>query len=130
MKYYLADTHALYWYLSASPQLGDNDKAAFEEGVKGDAQILIPSIVLAELYYLNVKVKSLIPFTEWTRHLGENDQFMFVALIAPNVLDFDRDGAVTEMHDRIIVGAARRAGAILLTKDHNIVDSGLVPTLW
>ncbi len=55
MDFYVADTHALFWYLTASPRLGANAKNAFDDGVKGDAVIYIPAIVLAELFFLNEK---------------------------------------------------------------------------
>jgi hypothetical protein len=35
MKRYVADTHALYWYLTASPRLTDAARAAFDEGARG-----------------------------------------------------------------------------------------------
>jgi hypothetical protein len=50
MSEYVADTHALFWYLTAAPQLGANALAAFGEGEQGQARIYLPSIVLAELY--------------------------------------------------------------------------------
>ena len=53
-----------------------------------------------------------------------------VAFEADDVLDFDRDSAVKEMHDRMIVGVARRLNAPLLTKDANITASGLVSIVW
>jgi len=53
MNYYVADTHALYWYLINSPLLGAGASAAFDEADNGNALIYIPSIVLAELYFLN-----------------------------------------------------------------------------
>jgi len=49
---YVTDTHALYWYLTASPNLGANARAAFLAGEQGQARIYVPSIVLAELYYI------------------------------------------------------------------------------
>ena len=50
--------------------------------------------------------------------------------VTDDVLDFDKDSAVREMHDRMIVGAARRLNVPLLTKDQNITASGLVKIVW
>ena len=55
---------------------------------------------------------------------------MFVAFLPEEVLDFDVDAAVPEMHDRIIVGVARRLGVACLSLDPYIVDSGLVQVVW
>jgi hypothetical protein len=52
---YITDTHALYWYFKAAPQLSDKARAVFFAGEQGQVRIHIPSIVLAELYYLNIK---------------------------------------------------------------------------
>jgi PIN domain nuclease of toxin-antitoxin system len=46
---YVADTHALYWYLRNSTRLGRQASLAFDEADQGAAQIYISAIVLAEL---------------------------------------------------------------------------------
>lgn len=53
MNYYVADTHALFWYLIASPRLGAKALSIFKEAERGEALIYLPAIVFAELYYLN-----------------------------------------------------------------------------
>ena len=52
---YVVDTHALFWYLTASPRLGLQARRALDEGARGQAVIYVPVIVLAELYFLNEK---------------------------------------------------------------------------
>jgi hypothetical protein len=47
-----------------------------------------------------------------------------------DVLSFDQDAAVPEMHDRMIVGLARRLGARCISRDPLIVNSGLVSVVW
>ncbi|CAN5857362.1 hypothetical protein BH20ACI4_BH20ACI4_34800 [soil metagenome] len=42
MNEYVADTHALLWYLQNSPRLGQNASAAFDEADNGNALIYIP----------------------------------------------------------------------------------------
>jgi len=68
---YVADTHALFWYLTGSPHLGDKAKEAFDE-----------------------------------------------------------DTAVPEMHDRMIVGVARRLNAVCLTRDAAVIASEQVSAQW
>jgi predicted nucleic acid-binding protein len=55
LNLYVADTHTLFWYFTASPSLGAQAQAAFDEAKQGQALIYIPAIVLAELYFLNEK---------------------------------------------------------------------------
>jgi predicted nucleic acid-binding protein len=130
MNRYVVDTHALFWYLTASPRLGSQAKQAFEEGVRGQAVIYIPAIVLAELYFLNEKVGRPLDFPSEYNRLRQSGQFVFVAFAPEDVLDFDVDAAVPEMHDRIVVGVARRLGAACLSLDPYIVDSGLAQVVW
>ena len=130
MNHFVADTHALFWYLTDSPQLGAKAKDCFDEGARGEAIIYIPAIVLAELYFLNEKLGRPFDFATSLEILRSSSQFVFVRFEADDTLDFDKDNLITEMHDRIIVGVARRLEAACLSRDQQIAASGLVPTIW
>lgn len=130
MPEYVADTHALYWYLMGLPQLGANALAAFRAGEQGQAHIVLPSIVLAELYYLNVKLGSPLNFTNEVKRLENATQFLFVDFSLADVLRFDQLTAIPEMHDRIIAGVAFVRGCPCLTRDPLIVNSGLISIVW
>ena len=130
MKDYVTDTHALYWYLTASPKLGVNAQAAFLAGEQDQALIYIPSIVLAELYYLNVKYNQPLLFAQEHERLAESGQFRFVEFRAADVLRFDALTAIPEMHDRMIVGVAYALQLPLLTRDSEILASGITQTIW
>ena len=123
MNQYVADTHALFWYLVASPKLGQAAKKAFDEAVQGLAVIYLPVVVLAEL-------KFPLQFHEMFQQLQQSEQFLFVSLHPQDVLDFNHDMAVPEMHDRMIVGVARRFNVPCLTRDPHIIQSGLVRVVW
>jgi PIN domain nuclease of toxin-antitoxin system len=127
---YVTDTHSLFWYLTNSPKLGPSASKAFYEADNGAALIYVPAIVLAELYYLNEKFGRPVDFVAEYRHINSGSQFVPLPLLPEEVLDFDTDRAVAEMHDRMIVGAARRLGVPCLTKDAEIAASGLVATVW
>jgi PIN domain nuclease of toxin-antitoxin system len=130
MNEYVADTHALLWYLRNSPLLSKNANAAFDEADDGNALIYVPAIVLAELYFLNVKFNYPIDFAAEYKKLEAGGQFILISFEPQDVLDFDADSAVKEMHDRIIVGVARRLNAACITKDDNITKCGLVKIIW
>jgi PIN domain nuclease of toxin-antitoxin system len=130
MNDYVADTHSLYWYLVASPRLGPAAKAAFEEASNGTALIHISAIVLAELYYLNAKHSFPINFAEELAKFDASSQFVLTPVEADDIAEFDNDQAISEMHDRIIVGLARRLNAPLLTIDQNLVKSKIVRIVW
>ena len=130
MNLYVADTHTLFWYFTASPTLGAQAHAAFDEAKQGKALIYIPAIVLAELYFLNEKKNRPIDYSATFALLVQSAQFVLLPFEPIDTLDFDSDKAVTDIHDRMIVGVARRLGATLLTRDKQIVASGGVKTIW
>lgn len=130
MKHYVADTHALFWYFTASPLLGSQARAAFDEGKQSQALVYIPAIVLAELYFLNGKLQRPIDYSATFALLTQSAQFVLLPFEPIDTLDFDRDKGVTDIHDRIIIGVARRLKATLLTRDAEIVGSGVVGTMW
>lgn len=49
MNELVTDTHALYWYLTAMPQLSPAAKRSFDTAKRGEARLLVPTIVLAEI---------------------------------------------------------------------------------
>ncbi len=51
MTVYMADTHSLIWAFHKPRKLGENARRAFEEVANGEAKLLIPVIVLAELIF-------------------------------------------------------------------------------
>jgi PIN domain nuclease of toxin-antitoxin system len=79
---------------------------------------------------LNEKRARPLDFQTKYARLGQSKQFVVLAFYPSQVLDFDADSTVTEMHDRIIVGVARRMNATLLTRDVQITNSGVIATVW
>lgn len=130
MNLYVADTHTLFWYFTASPSLGPKAHGAFDEAKDGQALVYVPAIVLAELYFLNEKKDRPIDYSATFALLVQSAQFVLLPFEPIDTLDFDRDKAVVDIHDRMIVGAARRLGATLLTRDEQIASSGTVRTMW
>ncbi|MGA9770965.1 MAG: PIN domain-containing protein [Blastocatellia bacterium] len=130
MNHYVTDTHALFWYLTRSSRLGINALNSFTEGVHGQAWIYIPAIVIAELYFLNEKYGRPVDFLASVDQLRNSSQFIFVPFNAEDTLEFGRDAAVPEMHDRIIVGVTRRFDAICISRDSKIIDSSACKTIW
>jgi PIN domain nuclease of toxin-antitoxin system len=127
---YVTDTHTLFWHLTNSPRLGAQAAQAFREASSGAALIYVPVIVLAELYYLNRKQGDVLDFHAVVKRLQRSQAYLLVPFRPGEVLDLDLDRAVPEMHDRIIVGVARRLNAPLLTVDPQIIQSNPVTIVW
>ncbi|MHB8627757.1 MAG: type II toxin-antitoxin system VapC family toxin [Aggregatilineales bacterium] len=124
---YVIDTNILIWWLTELDKLNARTREIFEAAKNGQAQIIISSMVIFELFYADKKWKLFDDFAQIYKDLKVQPYFQFVSLGSDDVLDFARDSAVPEMHDRIIVGVARRLGWLLLTADSQIIKAGLVP---
>jgi PIN domain nuclease of toxin-antitoxin system len=127
---YVVDTHALIWYLTNNKKLGNRASTVFAVAERGETRLLISTISLAELYYANKKHVWFADFEATYRQLRAKPYFRIVDFKPDQVMDFDSDAAIPEMHDRIIVGLARRTGAPLLTDDSQIIASGIVSVIW
>jgi len=127
---FVPDTHALFFYLTNSSKLKALAKAVFDRFDRGEVSLLVPWIVIAELFWLARKLASSMDFNVEFQKLLNHPQIIFIGLDAEQVLNFPKLDKVTEMHDRIIVGVAYKFGVPLITRDQNIKDSGYVTTIW
>jgi hypothetical protein len=82
------------------------------------------------MYYANRKYGWFSDFVAVYRDIERMPYFRLIQFAAGDVLQFDQDDAVPEMHDRIIIGLARRAGAPLITSDLQITAASLAQTVW
>ncbi|MBI4722995.1 MAG: PIN domain-containing protein [Candidatus Stahlbacteria bacterium] len=130
MDEFVVDTHALFWYLTNSMKIGKKAIEVFDKAEKGKALIYIPSIVIAELYYLNERCNYPLNFKREYERLAEVRYFCFVEFSAEDVLLFDEIANISEIHDRIIVAVAKKLDIPCLTKDEEIVKSGAIQTIW
>jgi PIN domain nuclease of toxin-antitoxin system len=126
----VTDTNALIWYLRNDPKLSKIAKEVFEAAERGETLIVIHAIVFAELYYANQKWNLFKNFAQLYTDIQQKSYFRIVPMKADEVLDFDLNNAVPEMHDRIIAGLARRLNAPLITSDALIMKAGIVQVVW
>ncbi|NOR16786.1 PIN domain-containing protein [candidate division WOR-3 bacterium] len=131
MTYYIIDTHGLVWFLEESPKLGEMAREAF---LDEDSNLIIPTIVLAEIKFLFDKnrfstsldrVFSII--TDDPRCIVQSLDLDVISLL-PTTL---------EIHDAIIAATGllfkeRQSSedVVVITKDEEITKSKLVKTIW
>jgi PIN domain nuclease of toxin-antitoxin system len=127
---YVLDTHALLWHLTGDKKLSEQAAQIFDAAEKGEAQLVISVIVLAELYHLNQKRQFPLDFAKVYQQLAKSPAYQMLGFEPAHVLDFTQDAAITELHDRIISGLARRLAAPLVTRDLVIKESGIVKVVW
>jgi predicted nucleic acid-binding protein len=127
---YVVDTHALLWHLIGDRKLSSRAADIFDAADRGETQLVVSAIVLAELYHLNQKRRSPLDFSDVFNELAASPAYQLVPFEPGHVLDFARDASVTELHDRIVAGLARRLNAPLLTLDPVIAASGVAKVEW
>jgi predicted nucleic acid-binding protein len=127
---YVVDTNAMIWYLTTNKKLGRIAAKIFTAAERGETRLYTSAVVIAELYYANKKWKLFEDFAKIYSEIKSKPYFRLVPFRADDVLEFDKDIDVPEMHDRIITGLARRLNAPLLSSDPLILASKLVRMVW
>jgi len=77
---YLADTHALVWYLTSDHRLGRKASQVFIDSENGKYPIVIPSIVLAELLSISEKRRSPLDFLGIVRRIEQSSNYQVIDL--------------------------------------------------
>jgi len=126
---YVTDTHSLVWYFTDDQRLSKKALKAFENTIKS-GQIIVPTVVLAEILFISKKGRVLISFEETLDKIVSLANFEIAPLDIEVLKVADSIEASLEMHDKLIVATACCYGASLITKDEHIAKSKLVQTIW
>ena len=126
---YIADTHTLVWYFTSDQRLG---KIAYNrlEGSIEKGEILIPTIVLAELLYISERGRIKLSFKDTLGKIEINDNYEIVPLDIDVLMEAEKIKPMLEMHDRLIVATAMLYDAEIITKDKQIIEAGVIKTIW
>jgi PIN domain nuclease of toxin-antitoxin system len=126
----VVDTHALVWYFEGTDELGvEAGRILADES----SALVVPTIVLAEAKYLATRKQLAVTRPHILERVKFDSRFQVVDFDLSLVERFD---ARLEMHDAIICATALLLAesvgeeSQVLTRDRNIVASGLVPTVW
>jgi len=128
--FYVVDTHALIWYLLNDKKLSSRAKAIFQAAEQNQTILIVSAVVMAELYFANVKNKWFADFAVLYADITSKPFLRFMPVDHTHIPDFMQDAAVPEMHDRIIAGVARRLGAPLISSDPLITAAAIVTIVW
>jgi len=124
------DTHPVVWFLEASSRLSSKAQQAISDS---SSQLIIPSIVLAEITYLYERKRIATPASEIrTRLIAANN----VVVYPLDEQVVDKLPTALDIHDGIIVATALlyrdvlRQEVAVVTKDEMIAGSGLINVIW
>lgn len=127
---YVLDTHACVFMLAAPRKLGAAARAALRRVESGREEAWLAAAVVAEVVLLRGLGRVGIGLPEIRRAIESAPSLRFCPLDLDQLDQFSTLGAIADPFDRLIVSAARSKGAVLLTRDGAIAESGLVETLW
>jgi PIN domain nuclease of toxin-antitoxin system len=127
---YVSDTHALVWLLEDDPQLSRHVAAIFSDPT---VQIVIPTIVLAELHFLYSRGRVAVELQRVFEYIANSSNALTYPL---DELVVSRLPTQLRIHDAIIVATGLvfrdvlNEPTALITQDSKIVASGLIETVW
>lgn len=127
---FCVDTHAIYWWRTASSKLSAPAAQAFNDAVAGNATLIVPYIVVAELFYLLQKRGEIGLFAPLLADFQALPYYRLEPLNLSDLAALDSMPEIPEMHDRLLALAAKRLGATIITKDSTIQASPQVKWLW
>jgi hypothetical protein len=107
---YVTDTHSLLWYFACPKLLGPGATAAFAKVAAGQANLIVPVIVLAELIFAIESKPASADFDQVLARLQASPNVCIAEWTLARTLDLRALQTIPEMHDRLIV-AERHWGA-------------------
>jgi PIN domain nuclease of toxin-antitoxin system len=129
---YVTDTHPLVWYATnRHANLSWKALSAFNGASRDEALIYIPSFVFWEIALLlkvgRISLKE--GYGDWADHLVAQPGFD----IAPFSVEVTSEAYTypfSDPFDAVITATAKVMELALITRDHDITDSGLVDIHW
>ena len=127
---FIADTHALWWYFRSPERLSVAAGTVFQLAETGNATVVVPAIVVAEFYYLSVKLGSPLEPSALLEALDSVSGIELSELGRAQLEKLDRFPEVPEMHDRLIAAESNALDAPVVTRDEVLAASDQVATVW
>lgn len=127
---YLADTHALVWFITKDLRLPPKAKQILIQAEAGEVEVLVSTIVLAELTYITKRKNIPISIDEVLNKINQGNGFIIVPFdfgVFQTMLTLP---GAWEIHDRIIAATASYYQARLITKDEVLRKSNLLNITW
>ena len=127
---FVVDTHSLYWFRTDPQRLSPTAVAVFRLASLDEVRIIVPAIVVAELYFLTQKVGFPIPPSVLLLDIMQSNEFVFSELGRAQLEAMEEVEAIPEMHDRLIAAEARVHQAPIISRDEALKASGVVEVIW
>ncbi len=127
---YVTDTNALFWYLSDATRLSAAADAVFRLAAAGQAHILVPAIVLAEILSLTRTVGHPIPAATLIENINQSTEFILSPLGAEQLIGMEAVDSGLRIHDRLIAAEALAHQAPVITGDPALWQTEAIEAIW
>jgi predicted nucleic acid-binding protein len=130
MDTYVVDTHSLIWFIAEDSRLSKKSNEILEKAEKGEIDVLVPTLVLAEIAYIASRKRVRVTLNKILECIQKGDGFVIVPFdfqVFQISLDMPERW---EIHDKIIAATARCYNAELITKDTALQKSNEIKTVW
>ena len=127
---YVVDTHALAWFIGDDKRLSSRVEQILDRAEVGEVQVLIPTLVLAELTHLAQRRRIAVTIEDLLNQIRKGNGFTVVAFdfaIFQMMLTLPNDW---DIHDRIIAATARFYQVVLMTRDDVLRGYADLETVW
>lgn len=101
-----------------------------EQGEKAEVQVLVPTLVLAEITHIARKKTVKVSVDEVLERIEQGDGFAVVSFDLVIFREMLRLPDDWELHDRIIGATTRYYKAKLISKDEALDDADEIETVW
>lgn len=129
MSKYVSDTMALVLFFEKR-KLPEKIKQIFSAAERGEHEIYIPSMVMAEIGYLAEKGRIETNLIEVEKKLGNHKNFIEVQMDLMLIkVSFQIDD-IPELHDRLIAGTAKAMSLEIMSNDPAMEQSAHVTAIW
>lgn len=126
MDKYVIDTQSLVKFLYGQKAINNRVQSILEKADNGEALIIIPSVVIFEIGYLNEKGRIHISLDRLGQMLETSLNYTEERLSLGIIKSAFEITDIPELHDRLIAGTARYLDAPIITNDPMILKSRYV----
>jgi len=130
---FVTDTHALVWHLFNPARLGPKATVAFREVQQGQALLIVPIVVIAEMAMVVEKGRVSVTMDQFQAIIAQmqnSTNYQISSLTLPLVLTAMRLTQLMDIFDRLVVAEAQSLNARLITVDSEIADANIVSVVW
>ena len=123
MNRYVIDTQAIIKFLNGEKVINDHINLILNEADEGKNIIIIPSVVLFEIAYLNEKGRINISLDSISDIINTSSNYIEEQLSIDIIKASFQINDIPELHDRLIAGTAKHLNIPILTNDPEIINS-------